>query len=434
MRQINLYRSPTKLLVHVSHASPGDSVESPFGETLEVSEQDARALEAKLRESPLPFAIIEFKECGGFSTAVDDMGGEELFAFSAKHYAIFGNERWWVFAATSLADRPRADQLFQPQAHHECHGEFGCEETTKRRTILPALGNEPKSVVRQLKQRITERIEAITRNHPSVVLLLSGGIDSTVLAVCASGIEAKEKITLCTLRYPGGHRSWETENARATARQTGLPLSELQMYPRDFWRESLVCRDATRHVWVGWWARVQTYLTPKYSACILGSGGEWFAGDSFNPYIVFSDPSVRRLIIGTSFHRRMFLKLALRPNFATIEPDQYVWTRRQGLSYILDNPFVGMGPIAYCGFASVPLFQAAKTLTRSGYRAHKLALRLLLEGRVPQKVLSRSRISTDLPSSVTVTKHAGKRQTYWQQRAYGVEMTISRLDSLRIRR
>lgn len=93
--------------------------------------------------------------------------------------------------------------------------------------------------VKSLRREVMECARAWARCYPHILLMLSGGLDSSVLLACFQNMPRRPRMTCLNLYLPGLH-SDERIFARAAAKRAGVELLE-QTRPTEIDLRSLLC-------------------------------------------------------------------------------------------------------------------------------------------------------------------------------------------------
>ncbi len=84
--------------------------------------------------------------------------------------------------------------------------------------------------VRLTRSAVKSCVQAMASTHNSIIHMLSGGLDSSVVAACLSEAPTKPRVA-CVNQYSKGSNSDERHYARLVSRHVGYPLIEIERNP-----------------------------------------------------------------------------------------------------------------------------------------------------------------------------------------------------------
>ncbi len=350
---------------------------------------------------PHAFARFIFTPSGACSSRCDSFGHERIYV-SCERAITFSNERWSALFNTLSGIEPTL--LATGRTRFQAGpGAFVKLDTRppQARGRRQRIGHEGlTSLAHIVRDELTRTVSSIADRFSTIAVLLSGGIDSSAIAVAAS-IAAATRTKLVHLRFPVGYRDWETTNARRTARKLGLELVEIDARPNDFISRNLLQLNVAKHHWLGWWLRLQRVCASIADVAMVGTAAEIFGRD--DERLFFSEPrSLPELVaaLRLGIVRSSVLRMAFRRGDSTIAPNGFSWLRGPGLGHLLANPFTSPTIQTYCPYSTPAFLALANSAIRSGKRAEKLVLRIAFRPHLPGSVVfSRRNGMTAFPGS-----------------------------------
>ena len=357
--------------------------------------------EADARSSS--FLAVELSEHGVLSVATDALGSERCFVRQVPEELTFSNESWSLLQNVAVESERRVER---PKPLHERRQRFAL--AANARTPLAPFSfvakAAPAASDRTIRKLVVARTRRLAESFRSLVVMLSGGIDSSTVAAAAAEALPSSRVTFVHAKFPEGYRAWETVIARQTARTLGITLAEVQLARENFVDERNVARDIGRHPWLGWHLQVQREATPYGDAMLTGRSGQWFGGDA--PHLVpsavaRSGVALWRTGVWRVLPFRSWTKgLLLRPSKSTIAPSGYFWSFTPGQRYLYANPFAGRCVPQHCPFQTAESLQCANAMVGTGLRLDKLALRLAFATTLPRSAVATGRVGSPLLSRV----------------------------------
>ncbi len=333
--------------------------------------------------------------------AVDATGHGEVFAVECVGSTIVSNDADLAFALLDelrghLTPSKWGTGLFRPASRftncRQCPPGFaihianGVFQTPTRWcssafAIRPDL---PRSVFKNVLSAVEHCLPCSTFG-----LLLSGGVDSGVIASAIGLLGHSNRCLALTFRYPDGLRTEEIRGARAVARSTGLTHYEVTAPLSDLESARYALANSDSHPWHGWWARMQRAL-PTRAQTILGGAG----GDHFHRPVTRRS-SANEIINALRATPSLLSLLWQRDVFARVASESV------GLGLVMTNPTYGPERLIVH-----PLMLVANSTAFSDGTLghHKLALRTAFSKQLPKAVLKRAKF---LPPLSTPRKATG---------------------------
>ena len=353
-------------------------------------------LSRRLSERLLDAILIELAQDGSLAASCDSQGHSALFIGSGPSgAAVLSNDPWYF--PLLEASRSAGHLDFRTPLPRGSLVRFSPEMKVSVTTFIQENPRDVVPVARDVRNAVLASVARF--DHLSrVAVLLSGGIDSSVIAAAASLTLGARKLTFVNLRLPCSRRDFDTSYARKTARSFGVNLELLDLRHEQLERPHDYYFDAGRHHWFGWWLAIQQQLADRFDAVLCGTAGELFGRDDvrtlpraflrFGP-AVFGANSLRA--IGA----RNVLRALLRRQTRHVAVEDFPMFSSGGNAMLLANPFLPSGLVTYDPYKTATVLALARAAAGTGARVAKSILREAFSDVLPTEVTSTGR--RDIP-------------------------------------
>ena len=302
----------------------------------------------------------------------DFFANDSAYAMLFEDGLIASNELWSVVANVKpFKERPR--QL-RPQTRWTYNLQTRRAEEFQQPAPHASTRNHA-----SLRTLLAESVLSQVGTSRTAVVLLSGGIDSSAVAVAARDALPPGRLHFLTAVFPHGYRAWEVEYARTTARRLGIQHHALQLRGDAFLPVGILASDGARHPWLGWWFEVQRVAAGLGDLALSGASGQWFGCDPVRLLLsgVTARPSMTRVLdaIEVAPWRQFVRETLLLRRTMPVLPSRQLHLFPRGHGRTLENPFAGQGLRTVCPYSSPDVLARADSFFATGQNVDKLELR-----------------------------------------------------------
>lgn len=357
---------------------------------------DFAELLASLERLQTPYIAVTIHASGAVSFALDRSGQENLFYLASETSLLIATERWSLAFAGGGSAESNAAQIRGLSPQHIASWRPGHPRVTthERERHGPVRDFAAGALGRRIRQLASAAAQTAAQRHYRAVVLLSGGLDSAVVASLA--VSAFRAVSLLHARHPFRERDWETVNARQVARSLARDLHELQLRPEQLLRETELAFDLGRHGWLGWALRIQDAAARIGDCAVSGGAVEFFGRDA-----LWRSPSAAAKLLEhprgpdilNVFSVRRFAG-SLRRRDKDEAPGAGYCNTVGGHRYLLANTLLQRGLETVCPFAVGDLLEQAEALVGSGFRVEKALIRAEFALNLPHLVVTTPRRGT----------------------------------------
>lgn len=265
----------------------------------------------------------------------------------------------------------------------------------------------------QLRGLLIQNTAELGASRGNIAILLSGGLDSSIVTACAAEAFDASRLTLVHFRFPNNTRAFESELARSVARHFGIKLIERELKIGQLANARALSSCAFFFNWHGWRDVVQREVARSADFVLWGARAAVFQGEHAFQISEREQPSTLAYALTRAARTPRNSAAAFLRSQVNTPGDSNLALRRSittGLAYAYANKFAGQPVRTLTPFASSAILRAAAQLHGSILTNEKSILRHAFQGLLPQKVLDMPRVGTPMfplewytPSGETVT-------------------------------
>ncbi len=297
---------------------------------------------------------------------------------------------------------------------------YDCGWRIRAYTIgLPATQEPP---AEDIVAALRGNLDASLPSRGAVAVILSGGLDSSIVAALCCEVRHRTDVVLLHLRFPHEWRAFEAPLAREVATYLGTRLEEIVLRSEDYASDEALATGALFYALGGWHNVIQQRAASIGDTLGWGAGAEAFQGDGFvlSPVASPWRPASLASLAGMPWDRRLnaaklLLKTSMfrRASYARFacRDTRFRCFSWPGSRYAFANTLAGPTVRTVSPFSDSHVFAAGFRLSGSLQLLDKNLLRDRFAKRLPLAVVQHGRVGTPAHPRGWIAQHSRRHQS-----------------------